>query len=195
MIKVVIFDAGNVVCKSWLDTARKYFSKKLGISREEFEHAFHACDHDSAVGKEPIEEFVRKLSGKIGREIDFNEFIKFVLDVQLNKNVVNLAKGLGKKYTVAMLSDDCEPNTSKLRNAVKDAFHEFYFSNELGMRKPDKRIFRTVINKLYTKPDECLFIDDKSENVKAAKSVGMHAVQFVSYEKLLKDLKNHGVIL
>lgn len=195
MIKVVIFDAGGVVCETWLKTTRDYFSRTLGIAKKEYENAFHACDNDSAIGKEPIEKFVRKISDKLRKEIDCKKFIELVLDIKINKGVVKLAEKLKEKYTVAMLSDNCEPSTSKLRNTVKDAFHKFYFSNEMHMRKPQLRIFRYVCKDMNVQPKCCIFIDDKPENVKAAKQVGMHAVQFKNYKKLLKDLKNHGVIL
>ena len=46
---------------------------------------------------------------------------------------------------------------------------------------------------LGLKAEECLMIDDAHENIKAAKELGMHAIQFKSLEDLKKQLELHGV--
>ena len=46
----------------------------------------------------------------------------------------------------------------------------------MGMRKPDPRIFRKVVQVTGINPSESVFIDDSRQNVEAAKSIGLAGV-------------------
>lgn len=49
--------------------------------------------------------------------------------------------------------------------------------------KPDAKIFNILLERYGLKADECVFIDDREENVAGARAVGMNAVRFVSREQ------------
>lgn len=55
----------------------------------------------------------------------------------------------------------------------KSCFHGFYLSHELGLRKPDFAVYRNVLAQHDLQPAEVLFIDDKPENTRAARELGM----------------------
>jgi HAD hydrolase, family IA, variant 3 len=55
---------------------------------------------------------------------------------------------------------------------------KIFVSYELGLLKPDKAIYQSVLAKLNAKPEEVIFIDDKRENVEAAKSLGINGIVF-----------------
>ncbi|HEY5988177.1 MAG TPA: HAD-IA family hydrolase, partial [Streptosporangiaceae bacterium] len=55
-------------------------------------------------------------------------------------------------------------------------FDAVVISAEVGMRKPEERIFRHAIGMLGLTPRECVFIDDIEANVAAAEAVGMTGV-------------------
>jgi len=59
----------------------------------------------------------------------------------------------------------------------------------VGFSKPNKEIFLLVLKKLQVKPQECLFIDDYKNNILAAESLGMKAIQFISSTDLKKKLR------
>ena len=60
--------------------------------------------------------------------------------------------------------------------------------------KPDQAIYEALCEKYRLKPCECLFFDDRLENVQAAVNYGMQAKQVVSKEGLVEDLEKilHG---
>lgn len=55
--------------------------------------------------------------------------------------------------------------------------------------KPHKEIFELGMQRFGTKPHECIFIDDKLENVNGAKACGLHGIQFFNKEQMLRDIE------
>lgn len=69
-------------------------------------------------------------------------------------------------------------------------------SGECGMIKPYDCIYRHFLEKYNLNPAECLLIDDRWENVKAARNNGMYAIRLKegNYKKLAKKLDKWGII-
>ena len=55
--------------------------------------------------------------------------------------------------------------------------------------KPDRAIYEALCEKYRLEPSECLFFDDRLENVQAAVNYGMQAKQVLSKEGLVEDLE------
>jgi putative hydrolase of the HAD superfamily len=62
------------------------------------------------------------------------------------------------------------------RHLFPGLFDVVVISAEVGMRKPEQRIFRHTAGLLGLTPQECVFIDDLEVNLVAAEAVGMTAV-------------------
>jgi len=71
-------------------------------------------------------------------------------------------------------------------------FDVLVWSFQLGIAKPDPAIYRHTLAQLGTLPEETLFIDDKIENVEAARVLGIQAIQFSTVEQLRADLIAKG---
>lgn len=56
------------------------------------------------------------------------------------------------------------------------------------MRKPNPAIYKLLCKRYGLRPEECLFIDDRQENVDTALSIGMKSVLFEGYEQILGHL-------
>jgi len=77
-----------------------------------------------------------------------------------------------------------------------DWIHRFdvlIWSYQWHMAKPDPAIYRLVLQKLGSGPEETLFLDDKLVNVEAARTLGMKALQFSTIERLRADLIAQGL--
>jgi len=62
------------------------------------------------------------------------------------------------------------------RHLFPAMFDVVVISGEVGMRKPEERIFRHATGLLGLDPAECVFVDDIQVNVAAAEAVGMTAI-------------------
>jgi putative hydrolase of the HAD superfamily len=62
------------------------------------------------------------------------------------------------------------------RHLFAELFDAVVISAEVGMRKPERRIFQLAVQQLGLEPAQCVFIDDIAENVAAAQAAGLAAV-------------------
>jgi putative hydrolase of the HAD superfamily len=69
-------------------------------------------------------------------------------------------------------------------------FTHHTFSHRLRIAKPDQRIYHHAIAAIAVSPQEALFIDDRIENVDAARAFGIHAIQYRSHEAFLRELES-----
>jgi putative hydrolase of the HAD superfamily len=69
-----------------------------------------------------------------------------------------------------------------------DMYHAIVISAEVGMRKPEERIFRHAAGLIGLAPGDCVFIDDMEANVQAAEAMGMHGVLHTQPEATVRAL-------
>ncbi|MBX9452244.1 MAG: HAD-IA family hydrolase [Mesorhizobium sp.] len=67
-------------------------------------------------------------------------------------------------------------------------------SGEVGLTKPDERIYRLHADTFGLTPATTLFIDDSAKNVEGAKGAGWNAVLFTGADRLAEDFREHGVM-
>lgn len=94
---------------------------------------------------------------------------------------------LKSQRSLFLLSNQMKHRADYIRNkSSMKIFDQLYFSNEMGLAKPDPAIFLTVIKEHGLKPEETLFIDDRQENLDAAKALGMQVVLFEDLSALAR---------
>lgn len=64
-----------------------------------------------------------------------------------------------------------------------------FFSGEIGELKPEKAVFEYVTNKLNIDPNSCILIDDNSENIKVAKTLGWKGILHKHPERTTRKFK------
>lgn len=67
------------------------------------------------------------------------------------------------------------------------------FSYEVHQVKPEPEIYQSLLRKFHLNAAECVFLDDRKENVEAAKQQGISGIQFHSYEQAVLELQEYGV--
>jgi putative hydrolase of the HAD superfamily len=70
-------------------------------------------------------------------------------------------------------------------------FDVLVWSYQLRIAKPDPAIYRHLLKELGVRPDEALFIDDKRENIEAARALRMKGLIFTTIAQLRADLIAH----
>ncbi len=75
-----------------------------------------------------------------------------------------------------------------------ELFDKAYFSFDLHMMKPNPEVYEFVLNQHGLVPEETLFIDDKSENIDAAKKLGLKTYQLSKPERI-RDIFVNGKLI
>lgn len=199
MDKVVIFDWGGVVEnhendlhdeKQAILRLIKRFNQN--ISDEEI---LKKWSYKTSTGKfivatndkEDIDDWFNLIRENMNISVTFDEF-KIAYEEEFSlisyyKDVVEYAHSLKDKCKIAILSN-LGPFEKKRINDQYDLskFDYVYLSYELGLKKPDKKIFEYVLNDLKLKPKNILFIDDNLDNIDSAKECGWNTCQAYGYE-------------
>lgn len=96
-----------------------------------------------------------------------------------------------KGYRLYLLS-----NYSKELFAIHTKGADFFnyldgsvISYQVHFVKPDRRIYEALLRKYDLKAQECLFFDDRADNVEAARKLGISAIQVLSEQMLEEELK------
>jgi 2-haloacid dehalogenase len=79
------------------------------------------------------------------------------------------------------------------RYAFLERFRHIVVSGEVGVIKPDARIFEILLDHVGRPAPDCLFIDDVERNVEAARSLGFDVVRFLSPAQLGGELRARGL--
>ena len=75
-----------------------------------------------------------------------------------------------------------------------DWFEDIVVSGEEKLIKPDPRIFQVLLQRSRRTAAECLFIDDSSTNIAAAKELGFDTILFQSPDQLRMELCKRGLL-
>jgi putative hydrolase of the HAD superfamily len=107
-----------------------------------------------------------------------------------------LIRELQPHYTTACLSNTNEAHMAAFRSRTRvlELLDHRFLSFETGLVKPDAEAFLHVAESLAIKPEEVLFIDDKWQNVEAARKVGMDGFAATSLSGVRENLIKKGIL-
>ncbi|WP_243718836.1 HAD family phosphatase [Actinomadura sp. KC06] len=80
------------------------------------------------------------------------------------------------------------------RDLFAEVFDAVVISSEVGLRKPDERIFRHALAVLGLDAADCVFIDDIEHNVRAAEDLGLHGIHHTAPDTTIAELRALNVL-
>ena len=205
-LRAVVFDYGMVLSGPQEPEAYAALLRITGLERERFERLYWADRPAYDEGKLTGIEFWRKFLGEAGRDgagLAANDEMAEELNrwdarMWTTENALMLHWQLALKQhglRTAILSNIGDAVLASVEREF-DWIHRFdvlVWSYQLGIAKPDLAIYRHTLVALGTEPEETLFIDDKRENIEAARAVGMKAIQFSGMGQLRENLIAAGL--
>lgn len=72
------------------------------------------------------------------------------------------------------------------RFGIEKFYDVFVSSADVGILKPDPRIYEYALNQMGLRANETMLVDDQAVNVEAANGLGMKGIVFVSNESLFE---------
>lgn len=140
------------------------------------------------------EEYRNRAKQELGLSCSNQEiYAKLRGSYEVNAKVEQLAKQLKTKgYKIGICSNNFPTRIRELNNQfdfLKD-FDVHIFSYEVGVMKPDPKIFQILIDKSGVEAKNIIYSDDKEEKIQWAKSLGIQTFVFHNFEEFVQDLKS-----
>lgn len=197
MINTIIFDLAEVLLTGFLGVDKK-ISTVLDVDKSKVVAVLYNDDFNELMeGKITEIDFWNRVIKMGGWDIPVNMLSTLIRDNFREIDGVRKLIGVLKaNYRLSLLSNHAREWIEYCENKFNynHLFDVRMYSYNVGLRKPQAKIFEAMLDKMSTKPENCLFIDDSKENVISACKLGIQSVQFNSPEKLIEDLKSLGII-
>ena len=198
-MKAILFDLGKVLVNFNFETGVQALHAACSISRNRLEEVLWdenwICRYER--GEISTSEFHAYLRETADLGLDLPDFCETWSSVFLPGLLVSedLLLALKRKYPLILVSNTNELHIDFVRTnyRVLDYFDHHVLSYEVGSLKPDRKIFEYAIAVSGHEPEALFFIDDREENIVAARQLGMHAHQFKTELQLMDALHQAGV--
>jgi putative hydrolase of the HAD superfamily len=202
--RAVISDFGGVLTTP-LAAAFQRFSEGSGFTLEELGVAMAVVG--AARGENPLftletgriseTEFLAALSEQLtrarGHEVSLAGFGETLFSgLAPNEEFVTFMRALrGRGHPMAICTNNVREWSARWQAMipVAELFDVVIDSSELGVRKPDPRIYEATLAALGVAPESAVFIDDLQINCEAATALGMRAVWFQETAQAIADVE------
>ena len=184
-LRAVVVDVGNVLevvepVTSWLAT----WQQRLGLEEPDFERRLGEVDPQGFMGTGDMSEAEYRRRVQAALHLDDEETANFMTEMwnwycgRLDTELVEFVRSLRPTYRTAILSNSADGarREEQSRYNFEQLVDVIVYSHEVGLEKPDPRIFKLTCERLRVEPSEALFVDDVEDNIAAAEQLGMQAI-------------------
>ncbi len=198
--QAIVFDFGGVMTKEPNRQAVvEFLCKSFELSAQEFEAVNQEKRKAAKTGKRDQDfwmEYAKEKNIFLPKEWEdsFNHVMKDAIGV--NHEMYDLVLKLKEKdISIALLSNIDDRLARIIREFnLYTPFQPCLLSCEIGMEKPDPKIYEFLLQKMELPSTKIIFVDDRAENIEAAQKLGFDAILFTSQNQLQKELKKRGVL-
>jgi len=198
-MKAVLFDYGMVLATQYPD-ARRNLLALTGLDSAEFERFYWIDRRDLDLGRIDGPAYWTRFARHAGRTFAPDQIAALVendvlLWTNLSEPMLAWVAALQEAGLATAIVSNMVPDllrTMRQEFAWLAHFDQLTWSCELGVAKPDAAIYTYTCERLNVRPEECLFLDDKPENVRGAEAVGMRALPFTTIGQLRTDLQSRN---
>lgn len=189
--KAVIFDLFETLITEW---GHKKYTKNemcsdLGIEREEFDLYWEEKEQERYIGKIDFVDSILYVCEKCGKQID-DLTLEAITDKRIKTKstcfeyvapeVFQLLSDLRSMGLKLAIVSNCSSEEVKVikQSKIYEYFDQVILSYEVGLQKPDIRIYKKAADLLGVALDECIFVGDGGSNeLVGARDAGMKAIQ------------------
>ncbi|HEX7975936.1 MAG TPA: HAD family phosphatase [Anaerolineales bacterium] len=192
---VIIWDMGGVIVRTEDRLPRTQLAGRFGMTYEEIEKLIFGglSSKEATLGRIPAGQHWENVCSVLHLPLDEIPVLKkgFWGGDRVDMELVEYIRLLRPRYSMAVLSNAWSDLRASMQNqwGIADAFDEIIISAEVGVAKPDPRIYQIAIKRLNVAPSEAVFVDDFLKNVEAARATGLYGIQFMSPVQVRSDLE------
>jgi epoxide hydrolase-like predicted phosphatase len=199
-----IFDFSGVMTTSPLEGVHAY-EDSLGLERgsllklimgdayEDGDDPWHKLERGEIPGKEFWESLKQRAREELEVELSMSDFFRtFLQNYRPREKMVELVKSLKGTIRTGLLTNNVREFSGFWRAMlpVEEIFDEIIDSSEVGLRKPDPRVYELALERLGAEPSSAFFVDDFAVNVDAARKLGLEAILFTDEDSVIERIRS-----
>ena len=194
-IRALIFDYGGVISQPQNLDSFQEILLMLGIDENNFREIYYAHRKNYDNGQLSGQEYWLKILQSLGLEAlesTINNLIQADVKswTQINNAMIRFIEARRAEVEkLAIISNMIRDTLAYMKShfAWLKIFDDQIYSCELGINKPDIRIFEYCLNSLNVSAHDCLFVDDSEKNVFGAMKSGMHVIHYKSFTQFSQE--------
>jgi putative hydrolase of the HAD superfamily len=194
-LSAVIFDYGGVISTPQDRSRQQSMCDAAGLRREVFEELYYRFRVDYDRGFIDGDEYWQRILCSGGVQAS-DQLVKYLIQEDIlswmgvDQRVLRWAWRIADQgLMIGILSNMPRDELEYFRSEFEwfDRFNVTVFSCEIGSAKPELQMYERLLREVKVPPDEVLFLDDRRENIDAARHAGLHAQLFSSFEEMEED--------
>ncbi|MDQ3620806.1 MAG: HAD family phosphatase [Actinomycetota bacterium] len=199
-IDALVIDFGGVLTTP-LQDALAAFAKEVGIELQDlvrvalglYTGTEDPLVHDFEIGVISEEEFEAGLATRLqeatGVWVSPQGLIARMFAVDLEEGMLSAVAAIKEAgFKTALLSNSWGSSLYP-RSRLVDLFDEVVISGEVGMRKPDPRIYALALERIQVAPHRSVFVDDHPGHLAAAHDLGLMTLLHRSPQQTIEELE------
>jgi putative hydrolase of the HAD superfamily len=202
MIEAVIWDFGGVLTTSPFEAFAR-FERERGLPEDVIRRTNTANHLENAWAKferaeidiETFDRLFAEESAAIGAAIRGKDVLP-LLQGDLRPEMVEALRRIGAKFKTGCITNNLPANAIGSQSGrtlyvaeVMALFDHIIESAKIGLRKPDSRIYRMMVDALGVAPRNCVYLDDLGVNLKPARAMGMTTIKVASSPQAIAELE------
>jgi putative hydrolase of the HAD superfamily len=194
-IKAVVFDIGGVLETTPEVNVEASWETRLGLPSGAFIDRMRDVFRAGSIGTASLAEVKTALETRLSmtpaQVEDYMADLWAAYLGTLNTELEAYFRGLRPRFKTAILSNSFVGAREQEERAYGfgDLCDVHVYSHEVGMSKPDPRIYHLTCERLGVQPHEAVFLDDRAPAVDGAHAIGMHGVVFQNNQQAMADIE------
>lgn len=199
ILKCIFFDMGNVLVYFSHDLMCEQMAKIADSTPEEVRSVLmeNGLQWRFERGELTEQQFHQAFCEAMDCDLDFEQLMAAANEIFWpNPSIVPILQSLKSQgLRLVLLSNTSSSHLDYIYNRfnVLQFFDAFAVSFRAGVLKPDSAIYQQALSMSGCLPGECFFVDDRDENILAARQLGVQAEKFTTANQMSRHLQRFGV--
>ena len=200
-IRATFWDVGGVLLtNAWDHTQRAAALAHFHVEQEEFHGRHEMVVSSFERGKITLDEYLDRTVFYRPRSFTRDAFRDYMFSLSQplpgSLEFVQALSDSGKYFMGTINNESRELNNYRIEQyGLRKMFRLFISSCFVGLRKPERDIYRLALETTQIPADECCFVDDRALNLECAAKLGMQTILMQNVGQLRGDLAKFGVSL
>jgi epoxide hydrolase-like predicted phosphatase len=193
-VRAVFFDFGGVILRTEYQTPRQHLAERLNIEYDDLMRLVFESEtsRKASIGMATTEEHWAALMKRLNRPASDAQQVhdEFFGGDVLDRELIQLIRALRGKYKTGLISNAWDDLRQYIvRQKIDDAFDVITISAEVGVVKPEAKIYQVALGQVQVQASEAVFVDDFAVNIEGCEKVGMQGILFKDPDEVKQKLK------